>query len=217
MSNCFLADNNGAPWAVHGDWLRHRHRHRSGPQLPADTTDARWGLLLATSGDFPWPPAGTFTWPRTSTCASQRPHVASVTPQTPNATPSRDSAPIVLFLRAVCEGSEPAAGRSACGTGRRPGRLAGSRRRCTPRRTGTRPHGSSTRDADGSDDARRMSAVIQEPHRPWRTCPSSVKGSSSRSSVSGSAPDTGTSPSDVWGAGCLCRARGDPRESRGGG
>ena len=64
-SNFFLADNNGAPWAVIGEWLRHRHRHRSGPQLPADTTDARWGLLLATSGDLSWPSAGTFARPRT--------------------------------------------------------------------------------------------------------------------------------------------------------
>jgi hypothetical protein len=51
MSNCFLADNNGAPHGQCGDALD-TARHCSGPQLPADTTDARWGLLLAGSGDF---------------------------------------------------------------------------------------------------------------------------------------------------------------------
>jgi len=52
----------GQQWSPLGGercWLRHRHRHRPGPQLGADTTDARWG--------FPWPPVGpTLAWPRTS-------------------------------------------------------------------------------------------------------------------------------------------------------
>ena len=58
-------------------WLRHRHRHRSGPQLPADTTDARWGPPLATSGDFRWPSVGTFTWPRTGAAGRSRMTVMS--------------------------------------------------------------------------------------------------------------------------------------------
>ncbi len=60
-SNFFLADNNGAPWAVNGDRLRHRHRHRPGPQLGADTTDARWGLSMATSGDLLLATSGDFS------------------------------------------------------------------------------------------------------------------------------------------------------------
>jgi len=50
----------------YGDWLWHRHRHRSGPQLPADTTNTRWGPSVATRGAIRWPPPGTLTRPWTA-------------------------------------------------------------------------------------------------------------------------------------------------------
>src|SRR4051794_20907642 len=53
MSNCFLADNNGVPWAVIGDGF------------DTDTVTAQGLSSRQTrrtrSGDFPWPPAGTST------------------------------------------------------------------------------------------------------------------------------------------------------------
>ena len=52
MSNCFLADNNGAPWAV------------IGAGFDTDTVTAQ-GLSSRQTrrtrgGDFHWPPVGTF-------------------------------------------------------------------------------------------------------------------------------------------------------------
>src|ERR1022692_5033792 len=60
MSIRSLADFNGSsPGRRCGDgW--HRHRHRPGPQLPADTTNEG-------AGTFNWPPATTCTWPHTWT------------------------------------------------------------------------------------------------------------------------------------------------------
>lgn len=50
-SNFFLADNNGAPWAVNGDWL-------DTATVTAQGLNSRQ-TRRTRGGDFLWPPAGT--------------------------------------------------------------------------------------------------------------------------------------------------------------
>ena len=45
---------------------RHRHRHRRG-DFSGGWFSEGWGLLLATSGYFSWPPVGTLIWPPVGT------------------------------------------------------------------------------------------------------------------------------------------------------
>src|SRR5215813_3762971 len=99
MSIRSLADfNRSSPGGAVNGW--HRHRHRPGPELPADTANQGWGLLTGHQrGPRPGHTRGTFSWPRTTVTLYRYLLRTHITPHFRTATISAITLPAVRRWR----------------------------------------------------------------------------------------------------------------------